>query len=165
MSHLDSSSVHQDEAVASWALTCFRTASFAQCSGAVPVIRLDAPIPPFTVRLATQQIQYACTVNAGRTSGKNLVINQLPPACREEGQRWRMLRYIELLHERITGLMYPWDSWLAPQVMQAFLAWHTAMHRHDWARAGGLSMPLASGRAVAATRLHLWRRGNRGMRS
>lgn len=135
---------------------------FAPRPRLAPIIPLAAPVPKLTARLATQQIQYACTINATRPAGKNQVIKRLLPACRDELSRQRMARFVETLHAALKGLAYPWDAWLAPQVMPAFLGWHATMGVQEWATAGALAMQLAGARPLSATRLHLWKLGNRG---
>lgn len=135
---------------------------FAPHPRLAPIIPLVAPIPKLTARLATQQIQYACTTNAARPAGKNQVIKRLLPACRDGASRQRMARFVEALHAALKEPAYPWDAWLAPQVMPAFLGWHATMGVQEWAAAGGLAMQLAGARPISATRLHLWKLGNRG---
>ena len=135
---------------------------FATCPQAVPVIPLVAPIPKLTVRLGTQQIQYACTVNAGRLAGKSQLLKKFVGCCGTDAARWRLAQFLDALHQNLKTASLPWDAWLIPQVMQAFDAWRYALNTQEWARAGAVAMPLAGARPVLATRLHLWKLGTKG---
>lgn len=135
---------------------------FATRPQAAPVIPLVAPLPKLTVRMGTQQIQYACTVNAARLAGKNQLLKQFAGCCGTEVARWRLAQFLDALHQNLKTAALPWDAWLIPQVMQAFDAWRCVLDTQQWARAGALSMPLAGARPVLATRLHLWKLSSKG---
>lgn len=135
---------------------------FATRPQAAPAIPLVAPIPKLTVRLGTQQIQYACTVNAGRLAGRNQLLKQFSGCCGTEAAQWRLAQFLDVLHQSLKTAMLPWDAWLIPQVMAAFDAWRYALSTQEWAKTGALAMPLAGARPVLATRLHLWKLGTKG---
>jgi hypothetical protein len=129
---------------------------FVNNSDLIPIIPLAAPIPMFTARFVVQIIQQLITIEARRSSGKNALIKHFRRACNDERSLRRLIFLIEAVHFGLRGLEYPWDVWLLPRVMTAFIDWHESMDTAGRAAAAAIARGAAPVELVSMNGLRSW---------
>lgn len=129
---------------------------FATRPAEAPAIPLAAPMPNRTLRPAVQQIQHVMTGMARRQAGKNALIKHFKGAASSPCALMRLRTCCEALHQAMKRVDDDHDAWLAPGVMDAFVAWREALDGQAWALAGEIARQLAGSRIVPAGRLASW---------
>ena len=133
------------------------------CSDAeAPLLPLNVPSPPSSVRLGAQQIQLAFTQGAARSSGKNFLIKSFKAACRDERSRGRLVLFADAIHDGLRRAEPPCDVWLEPAVMGAFENWRRSLDWRAWSHAIEISRVLARGTLISPARLATWHTDTRG---
>jgi hypothetical protein len=128
----------------------------------IPIIPLAAPIPMFTARFVAQIIQQLITFEARQSSGKNFLIKHFKRACNDERSLRRLVFLIETVHFGLKGLEYPWDVWLQPRVMTAFVDWHDSLNLAGRAAAAAIAYGAAPVEQVSMKGLRSWNLDARG---
>ena len=134
---------------------------FAEDSHRAPVIPLVAPIPARTVRPAVQLVQYAFTCFAASPGDRNRLVRRFRPVSRSAAPTFRLERFADALHVALRHTTPCWDAWLVPGVMDAFVAWRTALDARGWMLAGEIARDLAGGHRVERD-LRAWHLDTRG---
>ncbi|MES2299400.1 MAG: hypothetical protein V4582_20345 [Pseudomonadota bacterium] len=129
---------------------------FVDKPDSIPIIPLAAPIPMFTARFVGQIIQQLITLEAKKASGKNVLIKRFARACNDERSLWRLKFMIETIHVGLKGLDYPWDVWLKPRVMAAFVDWHRSLTLAGCAAAAAIAYDSAPVERVSMKGLQTW---------
>ncbi len=129
---------------------------FVDVPSAAPIVPLLVPLPVATVRSATQMIQYVLTAHTRSAAGKNLVLKQFARLCSDSHARAHVGQVVELIHAALKTTPVSWDVWVAPRVMQVFLAWRASVPNHAWAALGETASVLAGGQRVARSALGAW---------
>lgn len=135
---------------------------FAARPRQAPCLPLAAPIAPYSVRLAMQQVQHVFTTFAATQAGKNQLIRHFRQASPDEHAGMRLRALAEAVHVGLKGLAHANDVWLRDGVMPALLRWRETLDDGAWARAAEISRVLAGSRCVPAARLQGWRLDTRG---
>lgn len=135
---------------------------FATRPAEAPDLPMPVPIPNFTVRMATQQLQFLFASRCGRHAGKNALVKALRAALVDE----RGLLTLQLLagsvHEGLKTLPYPWDVWLNGGRMELLRSWREQVGGTTWGRLGAVSCSLIGGKPIDSARLSDWRIQRRG---
>ena len=129
---------------------------------AAPTVPQIVPIPPRTVHLAMQRVQHVLAHQSRTSSAKNALFKHLKGACHSERALFRLRDLLDRVHARAKALADPCDVWIDQNTLDLLLVWKEALGASGWAIVADSTTRLVGVRAVAASRMAVWRLPSHG---